>query len=76
MMDILLDTDRKLFLTLNSLFHPGMDGFMLAATDTKFWIPFYLWFIFILFKKLDRQAWLALICIALTVLIADQISSS
>jgi undecaprenyl-diphosphatase len=74
-MELLLELDRNLFLTLNSLFHPALDEFMLAATDAKFWIPFYLWFIFILFKKLERQAWLALICIALTVLMADQISS-
>ena len=75
MTDLLLELDRNLFLSLNGLFHPDLDGFMLAATDTKFWIPLYLWFIFILFKKLDRQAWLALICIALTVLIADQVTS-
>lgn len=74
-MELLIELDRNLFLALNSLFHPALDEFMLAATDAKFWIPFYLWFIFILFKKLDRQAWLALICIALTVLITDQVSS-
>lgn len=60
---------------LNALRHPALDGFMLAATDVKFWIPFYLWFIYVLFKKLDQQAWLALICIAITVLLSDQITS-
>jgi len=74
-MTTLLDLDRRLFLFLNSLNHPTLDGFMLAATDMKFWIPFYLWFIYILFKKLEQQAWIALICIALTVLIADQTTS-
>ena len=74
-MTTLLDLDRRLFLFLNSLNHPNLDGFMLAATDMKFWIPFYLWFIYILFKKLEQKAWIALICIALTVLIADQTTS-
>ena len=74
-MTTLLDLDRRLFLFLNSLNHPTLDGFVLAATDMKFWIPFYLWFIYILFKKLEQQAWIALICIALTVLIADQTTS-
>lgn len=75
-MNIILEVDRKLFLLLNSMNHPDFDGFMLAATDMKFWIPFYLWFIFILFKKLDQAAWIALCCISLTVLITDQVSSS
>lgn len=74
-MTTLLDLDRRLFLILNGLNHPDLDGFMFAATDMKFWIPFYLWFIYVLFKKLDQQAWIALICIALTVLIADQTTS-
>lgn len=75
-MNTILDLDQKLFLILNGLRHPDLDGFMLAATDFKFWIPVYLWFIYILFKKLDQHAWIALACIVLTVLIADQFTSS
>lgn len=75
-MNSILDLDQKLFLILNRLRHPDLDGFMLAATDFKFWVPVYLWFIYILFKKLDQRAWLALLCIAITVLITDQVTSS
>lgn len=74
-MNSIIGLDQKIFLVLNGLRHPELDGFMLAATDFKFWIPFYLWFIFILFKKYDQQAWLALGCIAITILITDQLTS-
>ena len=71
-----LDTlDRSLLLWLNAKHADGLDGFMMAATDTKFWIPLYLLFIYLLFRKLDNRAWLALVCIGLAILISDQLTS-
>ena len=67
--------DRSLLLWLNAKHAVGLDGFMMSATDTKFWIPLYLLFIFLLFRKLDNHAWLALACIGLAILVSDQLTS-
>lgn len=74
-MESLDKLDRSLLLWLNAKHTDGLDGFMMAATDTKFWIPLYLLFIFFLFRKLDNRAWLALGCIGLAILISDQLTS-
>ena len=76
MIDILRAADRELFLLLNGIHGETADAFMLAATDTKFWLPVHLFFIYMLFKKLDNRAWLALVAIGLAVLLSDQLTSS
>lgn len=74
-MNYLDSIDRALLLWLNSKYLPALDGFMMAATDTKFWIPLYLLMIYLLFRKLDNQAWLALACIGIAILVSDQLTS-
>jgi len=74
-METLAGWDRSLLLFLNSLHSEGLDPVVLAATSTTFWTPLYLWFIYLMFVKLDRKAWLALVAVALTVLLADQSAS-
>jgi len=76
MIDILNAADRELFLLLNGLHSDAADAFMLAATNTKFWLPVHLFFIYMLFRKLDNGAWLALGAIGLAVLLSDQLTSS
>ena len=75
-MGFLESVDRDLFLLLNGLHGESLDAFMLAATDTKFWLPAHLFFIYMLFRKLDNRAWLALLCIGVAVLCTDQLTSS
>ncbi|MFM9075017.1 MAG: hypothetical protein ACKORJ_05545, partial [Bacteroidota bacterium] len=67
-MGFLESADRDLFLLLNGFHGESLDSFMLAATDTKFWLPVHLFFIYMLFRKLDNRAWFALLCIGLAVL--------
>lgn len=74
-MDSLLQLDRELLLWINGFHAPALDPVIAAATSTAFWSPLYLWFIYLLFKRLDQKAWVALIAVALTVLMADQITS-
>ncbi|MFM7194909.1 MAG: phosphatase PAP2 family protein [Bacteroidota bacterium] len=75
-MGFLESADRDLFLLLNGFHGESLDSFMLAATDTKFWLPVHLFFIYMLFRKLDNRAWFALLCIGLAVLCTDQLTSS
>lgn len=75
-MDWLLELDRKLFLFLNGLHAPWLDPVMYYITQKWFWIPLYLFLIFLLFRKFGRQGWILLAAAGLVLLVADQITSS
>jgi undecaprenyl-diphosphatase len=75
-MDTILEIDKDLLIWINSFHADWLDPIMLQVTKTAFWTPLYLFFIFLIFKKLDRDAWFAIAGAALTILLADQITSS
>ena len=75
-METILEIDKDLLIWINS-FHTGwLDPVMLMITKTEFWSPLYLFFIYLIFKKLDRNAWFAMAGAGLTILLADQITAS
>jgi len=75
-MDTILEIDKNLLIWINSFHADWLDPIILIITKTAFWTPLYLLFIFLIFKNLDRDAWFALAGAALTILLADQITSS
>ncbi len=76
-MDDLLELDRRLFLELNDSFRsPFMDQLMFFLTETYAWIPLYLLLVFLLIRNFGKQTWIWLAAIALTILLADQITSA
>lgn len=76
-MEDLLELDRKIFLELNSSFRdPWLDQLMMFMTTTAAWIPLYLFLIYLLIRNYRKQTWLILIAIGLTILFADQFTSS
>lgn len=75
-MNFLIEADKNLLVWLNSKHTEWLDGLMFAATGTVFWMPFYFLLIYLFFKKLDNKAWLVLGCIALTIVVSDQLTSS
>ncbi|MBS1507287.1 MAG: phosphatase PAP2 family protein [Bacteroidetes bacterium] len=75
-MDTLLELDRRLLLFLNGLHHPMVDSFMYYASQTVVWLPLYLLLIFLIFKKYKSDGWYVLAGAAITILLADQITSS
>lgn len=76
MIEKLLELDKKLFIFLNGFHSPVLDPVMLFITKTEFWIPLYAFLIFLMFKNFKREAWFLLIGAAITILLADQITSS
>ncbi|HEY0740746.1 MAG TPA: phosphatase PAP2 family protein [Chryseosolibacter sp.] len=76
MIDFFLEFDRDLFLELNSYHAPWLDILMMFITKTYVWIPLYAVIAFFIFKLHGKQGFLVLICIALTILLADQITST
>lgn len=76
-MEEILELDREIFLELNSSFHnPWLDQLMMFLSTTTAWIPLYLFLLYLLIKNYGKRTWLILLAVALTILLADQITSS
>ena len=76
-MDEILELDRKLFLELNSSFHnPWLDQLMMFLSTTTAWIPLYLVLLYMLFKVYKKETWILLLAVGVTILLADQITST
>lgn len=75
-MENLLELDKKLFLELNSYHNPWLDQVMVLLTSTTVWIPLYLFLLYLLIKNYKQETWMVLLAITLTILFADQITST
>jgi undecaprenyl-diphosphatase len=76
MIDSLLELDRKIFLYLNGFHTPWMDPIMFYITKTWVWLPLYLILLYLIFREYNKEGWFVLMGIALTILLADQITTS
>ncbi len=76
MIDFFLELDKNLFLELNSYHAEWLDAVMMFVTNTLVWIPLYLFIAYHIFRIHGKRALLIFVCIALTILLADQITSS
>ena len=68
--------DRELFLFLNGLHTKWLDPLMMLFTQTQFWVPLYLFLIYLIFKNFGNEGWFVLAGVVVTILLADQITSS
>jgi undecaprenyl-diphosphatase len=76
MIQTLIDLDKKLLLALNGLNNPFLDQIMFYTTKTLFWLPLYLFLIFLIFKNYKKEGWFILLGAAVTIVLSDQITSS
>lgn len=70
----ILETDTNVFLYLNRFYSDYWDTIMLMITRKETWAPFYAVILFFIFKNYRSKWWLVVLFLALTVLLADQIS--
>lgn len=75
-MNKLIELDKDLLLFLNGFHHPALDPIMFYITKTTFWIPLYLFFVFLIFKQYGKDGWWILAGASITILLADQITAS
>lgn len=73
MLKALKTFDENLFLLLNAQHNSFFDQVMWLFSDRFFWIPLYLWFLWILYKKFPRKYWTVLIAITLMIIASDQL---
>lgn len=72
MLDNLIAIDQQILLAINGIHCYFLDIIMIFATMKFGWIPFYLYLLFLVYKKYDKRIWLVLIIVALTVTMSDQ----
>jgi undecaprenyl-diphosphatase len=75
MIETIDQLDKVIFLFLNGLHQDWLDAPMRHITNTPTWIPFYLLIVGFLFWKFKKQAFLALLAIALSITFADRFTS-
>lgn len=75
MLETLIELDKELLLFLNSFHTPWLDPIMFWITKTLFWLPLYLFLLFLIIKNFKKDTWIVLIGVAITILLADQITS-
>lgn len=76
MLQTIKEWDREVFLFFNGMHTPWLDPVMFWGTKTWIWIPLFLFLLFFTFKKFRKEWWVVIIGIAITILIADQVTSS
>lgn len=75
-MESIIELDQMLFYWMNNDWaNPIMDAVMPYWRDKKFWIPFYLLCIALLYYKFKAKGLLLALCTALTVGVGDTLSS-
>ena len=76
MIDQLKIWDEQLLLFLNQFHTPWLDPVMFLITKTEFWIPLFIFLIYLIFNNYKKEGWLILAGVVITVLLADQITST
>ncbi len=73
MLEKIINIDRQLFVYLNGLGSTPFDSLWLFITKQSNWIPFFLFLIYLVYKKLGSKNTLQiLITVALLIVISDQ----
>jgi undecaprenyl-diphosphatase len=76
MLKSIREWDENLFIFLNGFHSDRLDAIVFQFTQTITWIPLYLFLSFIIIKNFRNSWWWILAAIGLTVLFADQATST
>ncbi len=76
MLDQLIELDKKVLLFLNSFHTPWLDPIVLFSTQTFAWLPLYLFLLYLIIKEYKKESWIVLLGIILTIVLANEITSS
>lgn len=76
MLEQLLELDKEIFIYLNGHNSPFWDSVMLFITDKLVWIPLYAYLLYLIFKDYGKQGWIIAAGIVLTIVLADQVTST
>jgi undecaprenyl-diphosphatase len=74
MLEKIIQLDTALFLFLNGLHFPALDPIMVFISGKLTWLPFYLFLVFLMYRKFGWRLVWVLLGAALVVTLADQTS--
>lgn len=66
--------DEQLLLFLNQFHVAWLDQVMFWLTKTEFWMPLYIFLIYLIFRNYKKEGWLILAGVVITILIADVVT--
>jgi undecaprenyl-diphosphatase len=75
MIEKLIEWDKELLLLLNSFRASWLDPVVLLLTETFFWLPLYLFLLYVVIKTFKKKSWIPLLGITLTIVLTDRITS-
>ncbi len=75
LMDKIINLDKEVFLFLNGLHSSFFDSAMSLMTETYFWLPLYLFLIFIIIQKYKKDSVWILVGVMVTIVLCDQITT-
>jgi undecaprenyl-diphosphatase len=76
MIEFLIKIDQEIFLALNGFHAPWLDPIMFFISKTWVWVPLYAVLVWFIFKDHGRDGWLILLGVTLTIVLADQITTT
>ena len=76
MMDQIKEWDRELLVLLNSYHADWLDPIMYIITQTWFWIPFYIFLLYLIIRNYKKDSWLIIVVLVVLLIMADQITST
>jgi len=65
--------DESLFLFLNAQHNSFFDPLMWLFSEKLFWVPLYIYFLWLLYRKFPKYSWTVLIAIVLLIVASDQL---
>jgi undecaprenyl-diphosphatase len=73
MIEAIKNLDENLFLFLNAFHSPFFDQLMWLFSDRLFWVPLYIWFLWMLYQRFPKYFWTVLLAIILMIVVSDQL---
>ncbi len=75
MLEQLKTWDEQLLIFLNQFHSPTFDSIAFYLTKTEFWVPLYAYLLYLIFRDQKKEGWFAIVGIALSIIITDQITA-
>jgi undecaprenyl-diphosphatase len=75
-MEQILELDKDLFLELNSYHVSWLDQLIMFLSGTGAWLPLYVFLLYLIIRKFRKETWMIVLAITLTIVLADQITST
>ena len=67
--------DQQLLLFLNQFHTDALDPVAYYLTKTEFWIPLYIYLLYLIFRNQKKQGWFVLAGVAVCLVLADRITA-